>query len=78
MQGFLGFDNIERIHFMIKKFNEYMCVKEAANFLGVTSNTLRNWEKEHKIKVFRNPQNKYRLYDKDDLEQLLQNIHQVQ
>lgn len=63
---------------MIKKINEYMCVKEAANFLGVTSNTLRNWEKVHKIKVFRNPQNKYRLYDKDDLEQLLQNIHQVQ
>jgi len=62
----------------MKKFNEYLCVKQASAFLGVTSNTLRNWEKVDKIKVFRNPQNQYRLYDKDDLEQLLKNIHQVQ
>ena len=63
---------------MIKKINDYMCVTAAAEFLGVTCNTLRNWEKAHKIKVLRNPQNKYRLYDKNDLEQLLKNIQQIQ
>jgi len=44
-------------------------------FLGVTANTLRNWEKEKKLKVCRNPQNKYRLYIKEELEQLLQSIN---
>ena len=30
----------------MKKINEYMNIKKAAEFLGVTANTLRNWEKE--------------------------------
>jgi excisionase family DNA binding protein len=51
-----------------------MKIKEASDFLGVTPNTLRNWEKEKKIKTYRNPQNRYRLYKKEDLEQLLSNI----
>ena len=46
----------------MKKINEYMRIKDAAQFLGVTENTLRNWEKEKKITVYRNPQNRYRLY----------------
>lgn len=58
----------------MKRFDEYMRIKEAAEFLGVTPNTLRNWEKENKIKVYRNPQNSYRLYKKEDLEQLLNKI----
>ena len=49
-------------------------IKAAADFLGVTANTLRNWEKEKKITVYRNPQNSYRLYKKEDLEKLLNNI----
>ncbi len=51
-----------------------MKIKTAAKFLGVTPNTLRNWEKDKKISVYRNPQNAYRLYKKEDLEQLLNNI----
>lgn len=58
----------------MKRIDEYMRIKEAAAFLGVTPNTLRNWEKEKKIKVYRNPQNSYRLYKKEDLEQLLNKI----
>lgn len=58
----------------MKRFDEYMRIKEAAEFLGVTPNTLRNWERENKIKVYRNPQNSYRLYKKEDLEQLLNKI----
>jgi len=59
----------------MKKINEYMNIKKAAEFLGVTANTLRNWEKEKKLKVCRNPKNKYRLYIKEELEQLLKNIN---
>ena len=58
----------------MKKIDEYMRIKEAATFLGVALNTLRNWEKEKKIKVYRNPQNRYRLYKREDLETLLNQI----
>ena len=58
----------------MKKIIDYLKIQEAADFLGVTANTLRNWEKDKKIAVYRNPQNLYRLYKKEDLEKLLNNI----
>lgn len=58
----------------MKKISEYMKIREAAKFLGVHCNTLRNWERDKKITVFINPQNKYRLYRKEDLEKLLSSI----
>ena len=61
----------------MKKINEYMNIKEAARFMGVAQNTLRNWEKEKKIAVLRNPLNQYRLYKKEDLEKLLNSIHRA-
>jgi len=61
----------------MNKITDYMKIKTAAIFIGVTPNTLRNWEKDKKITVYRNPQNSYRLYKKEDLEQLLSNIKQV-
>ncbi len=51
-----------------------MHIKKAAEFLGVTPNTLRNWDAAQKVQAHRNPQNRYRLYKKEDLEQLLQKI----
>lgn len=62
----------------MQKIIDYLKVKDAAKFLGVTPNTLRNWEKDKKIPVYRNPQNSYRLYKKEDLEQLLSSIKLVQ
>ena len=59
----------------MKKFNDFMKIKAAAQFLGVTENTLRNWESKQKVKVHRHPQNSYRLYDKNDLEQILAKIN---
>lgn len=58
----------------MKKIDDYLTIKEAAQFVGVTANTLRNWERDKKITVYRNPQNSYRLYKKEDLEKLLTNI----
>lgn len=56
------------------KIIDYLKIKDAAEFIGVTPNTLRNWDKEKRISVYRNPQNSYRLYKKEDLENLLKNI----
>jgi DNA (cytosine-5)-methyltransferase 1 len=56
------------------KLTEFLKIKAAADFLGVSANTLRNWGKNKRINVYRNPQNSYRLYKKEDLERLLDNI----
>ena len=58
----------------MNKITDYMKIHDAAMFLGVTPNTLRNWERARKIIAYRNPLNSYRLYKKEDLEQLLCNI----
>lgn len=34
---------------LMKKINEYMRIHEAAKFLGVTANTLRNWKKTRSL-----------------------------
>ena len=56
------------------KINDYMLSEEAAHYVGVTCNTLYSWEKQKKIKVYRNPINNYRMYLKEDLDELLQAV----
>ena len=53
---------------------DYMTIKEASELLGVDKTTLRRWDKAGKLKPYRHPLNKYRLYKKADLEQLLRGI----
>lgn len=62
---------------IMTKITDFLTIKNAAQILGVTPNTLRNWEKAKKISTYRNPLNKYRLYKKEDLEQLLANVKPV-
>lgn len=50
---------------------EFMHVKEAAEFLGVSPNTVRNWGREDKLPEYRHPVNNYRLYRRRDLERML-------
>lgn len=56
--------------------DEYLRVKEAAEFLGVVPNTIRAWGDRGKIPEYRHPANNYRLYKKADLEKLLDQIRQ--
>lgn len=53
------------------KLHDYLHVKDAAKYLGVCQNTLRNWEMAGKILVRRHPVNNYRLYKQSDLDRLL-------
>lgn len=55
---------------------DYVQIKEAAAFLGVSLNTLRNWGRSGKIPTYRHPMNGYRLYKKTDLEALMVSIEQ--
>ena len=53
---------------------DYLTVSEAASFLGVSSGTLRNWDREGKLIAIRHPLNGYRLYEKGSLERLLAGV----
>ena len=55
----------------------YVRVQEAAKILGVAPNTVRAWGAAGKILEFRHPVNKHRLYRRDDLANLLQQIEQT-
>lgn len=57
-----------------KTNDDYMTIKRAAEHLGVTMNTLRNWDKAKKIKTYRHPISNYRLYKLKDLNRLLEKI----
>ena len=53
------------------KLDEFMKINEAADYLGVCRNTLRNWCREGKIPEYRHPVNNYRLFKASDLQRLL-------
>lgn len=56
---------------MSEKLSDYLKTAEAAEFLGVSQNTLRAWAKEGKIPVRVNPVNGYRLFRQKDLQAFL-------
>lgn len=41
---------------------QLITIQEASSLLGVTSTTLRNWDKNGRLTPIRNPLNKYRMY----------------
>ena len=52
----------------------YLRVKEAAALLGVSPNTVRAWGAAGKITEYRHPANRYRMYKREDLERVNQQI----
>ena len=53
---------------------QYLTIKEAVEYVGVTPNTLRNWGVAGKIPQYRHPINNYRLYKPEDLEKVLRQL----
>ena len=53
---------------------KYLTVKEVSKILGVTPLTLRNWDKEGKLRALRNPINNYRIYKAENIEFFLRKI----
>lgn len=52
-------------------WKNYLTIKEAAEFLGISELTLRNWDKKGKLSAHRHPVNNYRLYKISDLEKFV-------
>ncbi len=54
--------------------NQYITIKQASKILGVSPLTLRNWDKNGKLRAHRHPMNNYRVYKIEDLEAVIQEI----
>ena len=52
----------------------YFSIKEAAEILGVTPLTLRNWDSSGKFKANRHPMNNYRVYKLSALQNIIEDI----
>lgn len=59
----------------MENLKDYLTVDEASKILGVSKITLRRWDNSGKLKSYRHPINKYRLYKKEELENLLKGIN---
>ena len=57
-----------------QNFGDNLTIKEAAALLGVSPSTLRNWDRAAKVKAIRHPVNGYRLYLKENLKVLLEQV----
>lgn len=58
---------------VIIKGKRYYKVAEVCRILGIFKNTLYNWEKKRKIpRAYRDPMSNWRLYAKEDVDQLRQ------
>lgn len=55
----------------------FLRISDAAEYLGVSPNTLRNWENAGKIAAHRHPVNGYRLFRREELDLVLQQVQQV-
>jgi len=55
----------------VRSLEDFVRVGEAAVILGVTAKTLRNWDREGKVRARRHPVNGYRIYLRAELEELL-------
>ena len=53
------------------KLRDFLRISDAAEYLGVSPNTLRNLERAGKIVAHRHPVNHYRLFKREDLDALL-------
>jgi DNA-binding transcriptional MerR regulator len=58
----------------VTKLRDFLRISDAAEYLGVSPNTLRNWERARKIIAQRHPVNGYRLFRHQELDSLLQRV----
>lgn len=54
----------------------YITIRQAAKILDVSPLTLRNWDKNGKLKAHRHPMNNYRVYKIEDLEKVITEIEE--
>ncbi|MBL8874045.1 MAG: helix-turn-helix domain-containing protein [Planctomycetaceae bacterium] len=58
----------------MENLKDFLRISEAADYLGVSPNTLRNWVNAGKLAAGRHPMNGYRLFRREDLQKLLDQV----
>lgn len=66
-----------KIDLNMEQTTEYLTINKVAKLLGVTTMTLRKWDRDDKLKAYRNPINNYRIYKKADIDKFLDKIEQT-
>jgi DNA (cytosine-5)-methyltransferase 1 len=61
----------------MRNLRDFITIRQAADMIGVSPATLRNWDRSGKLKAVRNPMNRYRLYRREDLEAFLARLAQA-
>ena len=56
------------------RHTNHLRIAEAANVLGVSASTLRNWDRHGKLTPRRHPMNGYRIYDLAEIVRLKEQI----
>lgn len=56
------------------KLSEFLTVGQAADYLGVSKDTLRRWDRSGKLVARRHPLTEFRLYLKSDLDSVLAGV----
>jgi len=55
----------------MRNLRDFITIRQAADMIGVSPATLRNWDRSGKLKATRHPINRYRLYRRQDVQDLL-------
>ena len=71
----LTFNKVRELRDM-PDISSLLTVSEAAPLLGVSTSTIRNWDRAGKLKAIRHPINNYRLYERQQLQALLDHLTQ--
>ena len=58
----------------IRNLKDFLTVGKAAKMVGVSTSTLRNWDRAGKLKAVKQPISGYRLYKKSDLQKFLKKL----
>lgn len=54
--------------------NKFITIKKAAEMIGVSELTLRNWDNNGKFPAGRHPISNYRVYNLEDVKKLLEDM----
>jgi len=58
----------------MRNLRDFITIRQAADMIGVSPATLRNWDRSGKLKAIRHPVNRYRLYREQDVQALLSGL----
>jgi len=75
LQGFHSFQCFQALTMRAQELAEslrgLMKVAEAADFCGVTTKTMRNWDRSGRLVPLRHPVTRYRYYSREQLEDFI-------